>query len=60
MMVNLNAPGTELSSRYLRTLRKIHNVPPGREICRAEIDEKIPIPVQHGEKILHAVQVGLQ
>lgn len=44
--------------------RKFHNVTllnqPGGEICSAQVDEKIPFPVQHGEKVLHAAQVGLQ
>lgn len=27
---------------------------PGGEVCGTEIDEKIPLPVQHGEQVLHA------
>lgn len=30
------------------------------EIGGAEVDEKVPLPVQHGEQVLHAAQVGLQ
>lgn len=33
---------------------------PCREIGGAEVDEKVPLPVQHGEQVLHAAQVGLQ
>lgn len=27
---------------------------PSWKVCGTEIDEKIPLPVQHGEQILHA------
>lgn len=33
---------------------------PGGEVCGAEIDEKIPFPVQHWEQVVHAAEVGLQ
>lgn len=33
---------------------------PGGEVSGTEVDEKVPLPVQHGEQVLHAVKVGLQ
>lgn len=34
--------------------------PPGWEICSTEVNEKIPLPIQHGKEVPHAVEVGLQ
>lgn len=33
---------------------------PSWEVCGAEIDEEVPLPLLHGQQVLHAVQVGLQ
>lgn len=33
---------------------------PRGEIRGAEVDEEVPLPVQHGEQVLHAPQVGLE
>lgn len=33
---------------------------PRGEIRGAEVDEEIPLPVQHGQQVLHAPQVGLE
>ncbi len=33
---------------------------PGGEVGGTEVDEEIPFPVQHGQQVMHAAQVGLQ
>lgn len=33
---------------------------PGGEVCAAEVDEKVPLPVRHGEEVRHAAQVRFQ
>ena len=35
-------------------------IPPDRVVCGAEVDEEVPGPVGHFEKVLHAAQVHSQ
>lgn len=58
-----------LSESEVNSLKKINLKPfvwcvlgewPGREVCGTEVDEEVPFPVEHGQQVLHAAQVGLQ
>lgn len=33
---------------------------PGGEVCGTEVDKEVPLPLKHGQQVLHAAQVGFQ
>lgn len=61
--MNAKITGSKNKATWVREGRKTSKTflrRPRGEIRGAEVDEEIPLPVQHGEQVLHAPQVGLE